>query len=170
MASISAHRVALSCQFISPLQPFLHPLTLVNNRPFSFSFVLFPIEKYLGIPPPKIFSRRRQHQDFLGITKGSIDYLLKFLSQSRAFSMSSFGVVFPIPVWWFNCGEISSSESGFTPLSVKSGKITLCQQRSVKKSKVKVLVAHSCPALCDPVDCSRPGSSVHGILQARILE
>ena len=28
----------------------------------------------------------------------------------------------------------------------------------------------SCPTLCDPVDCSPPGSSVHGILQARILE
>ena len=31
-------------------------------------------------------------------------------------------------------------------------------------------VAQSCPTLCDPVDCSIPGSSVHGILQARILE
>ena len=28
----------------------------------------------------------------------------------------------------------------------------------------------SCPALCDPMDCSPPGSSVHRILQARILE
>ena len=28
----------------------------------------------------------------------------------------------------------------------------------------------SCPTLCDPIDCSLPGSSVHGILQARILE
>ena len=37
--------------------------------------------------------------------------------------------------------------------------------------KVKVLVAQSCPALCDPyVGGSPPGSSVHGILQARILE
>ena len=27
-----------------------------------------------------------------------------------------------------------------------------------------------CPTLCDPVDSSPPGSSVHGILQARILE
>ena len=34
---------------------------------------------------------------------------------------------------------------------------------------VKVLVAHSCLILCDPVDFSLPGSSVHGILQARIL-
>ena len=28
----------------------------------------------------------------------------------------------------------------------------------------------SCPTLCDPVDCSLPGSSVHGISQARILD
>ena len=28
----------------------------------------------------------------------------------------------------------------------------------------------SCPTLCDPMDCSLPGSFVHGILQARILE
>ena len=36
--------------------------------------------------------------------------------------------------------------------------------------KVKVLIAESCPTPCDPVDCSLPGSSVHGILQARIQE
>ena len=32
------------------------------------------------------------------------------------------------------------------------------------------LVAKSCPILCDPMDCSQPGSSVHGLSQARILE
>ena len=31
-------------------------------------------------------------------------------------------------------------------------------------------VAQSCPTLCDPMDCSLPGSSVHGIFQARVLE
>ena len=31
-----------------------------------------------------------------------------------------------------------------------------------------MLVAQSCPTLCNPMDCSPPGSSVHGILQARI--
>ena len=31
-------------------------------------------------------------------------------------------------------------------------------------------VAESCPTLCDPMDCSQPGFSVHGSLQARILE
>ena len=36
--------------------------------------------------------------------------------------------------------------------------------------KVKMLVTQSCPTPCDLVDCSPPGSSVHGILQAGILE
>ena len=35
--------------------------------------------------------------------------------------------------------------------------------------KVKVLAAQSCPTLCDPMDCSPPDSSVHGILQTKIL-
>ena len=37
-------------------------------------------------------------------------------------------------------------------------------------STVLCLDAQSCPCLCGPVDCSLPGSSAHGILQARILE
>ena len=37
-----------------------------------------------------------------------------------------------------------------------------------KKSESEVF--QSCPTLCDPVDCSLPGSSVHAILQARVLE
>ena len=35
---------------------------------------------------------------------------------------------------------------------------------------VCVLITQSCLTLCDPMDYSPPGSSVHGILQARILE
>ena len=31
-------------------------------------------------------------------------------------------------------------------------------------------VGQSCPTLCDPMDCSPPGSSIHGIFQARVLE
>ena len=34
----------------------------------------------------------------------------------------------------------------------------------------KVLVAQLCLILCDPMDCSPSGSSVHGVLKARILE
>ena len=35
---------------------------------------------------------------------------------------------------------------------------------------VYVLSTQSCPVLCNPMDCSPPGSSVHGILQARIVK
>ena len=35
---------------------------------------------------------------------------------------------------------------------------------------VRAKPLQSCPTLCDPVDCSPPGSPVHGILQVRILE
>ena len=47
------------------------------------------------------------------------------------------------------------------------------QQCSASLSKPECMCAQllqSCPSLCDPIDCSPSGSSVHGLLQARILE
>ena len=41
--------------------------------------------------------------------------------------------------------------------------------KKVKVRSVKVLVAQSCPTLCNPMECRLPGSSVKGILQAKIL-
>ena len=38
------------------------------------------------------------------------------------------------------------------------------------KVKSESEVAHSCPTLSDPMDCCLPGSSVHGIFQAGVLE
>ena len=38
------------------------------------------------------------------------------------------------------------------------------------KVKSESEVAQSCPTLSDPMDCNLPGSSVHGIFQARVLE
>ena len=38
------------------------------------------------------------------------------------------------------------------------------------KVKSESEVAQLCPTLSGPMDCSRPGSSAHGILQARVLE
>ena len=42
------------------------------------------------------------------------------------------------------------------------GKVCVCARVCAR--------AQLCPTLCNPIDCSPPGSSVHGILQARILE
>ena len=44
-----------------------------------------------------------------------------------------------------------------------------CRQTLYRhKGSVCVLVARSCPTLCDPMDCSPPGSSVHGIFPGKI--
>ena len=82
------------------------------------------------------------------------------------------------PKYWFSTldAEVSALASflpkntqGWSPLewtgwiplqSYKSGVCKLCRAKSLQ----------SCPTLCDPMDCSLPCSSIHGILQARILE
>ena len=75
----------------------------------------------------------------------------------------------------------AEKETSFSPTLNSYPSSCLCQgwqritiQCSVpqhrKEVKGRSEVAQSCPTLCDPMNCSLPGSSVHGILQARILE
>ena len=48
--------------------------------------------------------------------------------------------------------------------------VTLSRSHPLSRTYVEVLVTQSCLTLCDPIDCSPPCSSVHGLLQARILD
>ena len=49
--------------------------------------------------------------------------------------------------------------------------MTIISRKDIEKLIcVCVCVAQSCQTLCNPMNCSSPGSSVHGILQARTLE
>ena len=58
------------------------------------------------------------------------------------------------------------------PRGTHLGRITECvhAQWGVHWGSVLCLVTQSCLTPCDPMDYSQPGSSVHGILQARLLE
>ena len=56
---------------------------------------------------------------------------------------------------------------GFSRQEHWSGLPFLLQGMKVKRESE---VAQSCPTLCDPIDSSPPGSSAHGIFQARVLE
>ena len=59
------------------------------------------------------------------------------------------------------------SEKVGLKLNIRKTKImSSCPISSVQFSSV----TQSCPTLCDPIDGSPPGSSVHGIFQARVLE
>ena len=61
----------------------------------------------------------------------------------------------------------SRSQGAFWyPLTQPTRVLLLCLPESESESEV----AQSCPTLCDPMDCSLPGSSVHGIFQAIVLE
>ena len=69
--------------------------------------------------------------------------------------------------------EISLNDSETLDLSFKVNPCINSYIRGVLQANVPLVHVkslQSCPTLCDPMDCSPPGSSVHGILQARVLE
>ena len=79
------------------------------------------------------------------------------------------------PLWWIltyltqrNRAALQG-RGGQDSENCKAGKVTLWRVDSTQR-KVKVLVTQLCLTICDPMDCSLPGFSVHGIIQVRILE
>ena len=65
--------------------------------------------------------------------------------------------------------------SHLTPLALENEVLTTGlpgkkRKERKKERKKESEVTQSWPTLCDPMDCSLPGSSIHGIFQARILE
>ena len=79
---------------------------------------------------------------------------------SAGFSRQEYwsGLPFPSPIASSNQFLFFSVSSSFEP------------ETQTETGSESELVTQSCPALCDPMDCSLPGSSLHGILQAGILE
>ena len=63
--------------------------------------------------------------------------------------------------WSYNPFQIQLKENQL------SGSLT---DMAVGRMYVHAQLLQSCPSLCDPIDCNPPGSSVHGVLQAQILE
>ena len=59
---------------------------------------------------------------------------------------------------------------GLNPRLLHCRQILYCLSHQGSPIAIEVLFTQSCPTLCDPMDYSPPGSSTHGISQARILE
>ena len=89
---------------------------------------------------------------------------------SMGFSRQKYwsGLLFPTP------GDLP--KSGIKPIFLVSpalavDSLPLCHLgRPLWEYAAAAKSLQSCPTLCDPVDCSLPGFSVHGIFQAKILE
>ena len=95
------------------------------------------------------------------------------------------GLPFPSPMqesekWKWSCSVVSNSPwpPGLQPTRLlhpwdspgKNSGVSCHCLLQCRKVKSESEVAQSCLTLCDPMDCSLPGSSVHGIFQARVLE
>ena len=67
-------------------------------------------------------------------------------------------------------GLFKTGEGGNRELLFRDSVSMLCNNACRVNNTVKKWITQSCPTPCNPMDCSPPGSSVHGILQARTLE
>ena len=83
------------------------------------------------------------HQRVVGVLAPEVQVLIYFFTNSKATTRAKFS----------------------SPMYSPHERVCVCV-----RVRVCMLVTQSCPTLWDPLDCSLPGSSVHGILQARILE
>ena len=74
-------------------------------------------------------------------------------------------------IYMFQCYSLKSSHSRLLPQNPKDCFIHLCLFCCLAYRVIVQFssVAQSCLTLCDPMDCSLLGSSLHGILQARVL-
>ena len=102
--------------------------------------------------------------EFIKLFMNTVMWFLGFsLRQSNPLDGMWYRLEWEIEMWWLFWNWMMSTWSTWGFMLLFCLVLHTCE---VKWSEV----TQSCPTLCDPMDCSPPGSSVHGILQARILE
>ena len=69
-----------------------------------------------------------------------------------------------------SCTQRSHLQEAYSSICETDKSTMIVQRKQALREVCKCMLSQSCWTLCDPMDCSPPGSSVHGILQARILE
>ena len=87
-------------------------------------------------------------------------YILIILKKKKSLFLEGPSLVPPSPPLYFSSSLASLSR----------GSCSFSTPLSTLQLVVVMLLTQSCLTLCDPTDCSPPDSSVHGILQARILK
>ena len=137
-------------------------MTVVWKFYHNFSLVRWsslPIHsKKANISLVSVHTFEKVGSDVLNILKSDNCYMLLLLSHSSRVWLCATPETAPhqVPRPWNSPGK-----------NTRVGCHFLLQCMTVKSESE---VAHSCPTLSNPMDCSLPGSSVHRIFQARVLE
>ena len=94
------------------------------------------------------------------------------LDSNFSYGIEEVGITFGIA-----CAQLRARREITLPMKVRIVKAMIslvvmydCERWTIKKVESESDVAQSCLTLCDPMECSLPVSSVHGIFQTRILQ
>ena len=126
---------------------------------WSFSFNISSSNEY-----SELISFRIDWFDLLAV-QGALKSLLHHHSLKAPFLWCSAFIIVQLSHPWMTTGKTIA----LTILTFV-GKVMSLLFNTLSRFGMAFLLSQSCPILCNPVDCSLPGFSVHGILQARILE
>ena len=113
-----------------------------------------------NIPLPLMPTISTEFQQYVLIMK----YIVLSLSSGMVIFLSSWSYVY-VNCLFQSFWSLSESHGG---CQISRGSWIFCPPSKERSKETEF--AQLCPILCDPMDCSLPGSSVHGIFQARILE
>ena len=124
-------------------------------------FLLFSLKLALSLSSFTLIKRLFSSYSLSAIRVASSSYLRLFLPPILIPSCNSSSLVFLMM-----CSAYRLNKQGdnrqlcHTSFLILNQSVVLCECE----------VAQLCPTLCDPMDCSLPGSFVHGIFQAIVLE
>ena len=131
----------------------------------NFFSLTVPFQRYRSCPNSFVYFF------FLFILEISLPFW-----KSEVFYQHSVGIVPYVDIFCCICVVKGDHHDSSAILKVPSGIVSLISisDLSLLLYESESEVTQSCPTLCDPMDCSLPGSSTppphHGILQARVLE
>ena len=123
------------------------------------------ILKWWGCPRVCLLSLSYPQRSWGGVGGQDEDWDCSEVCRETSWIWGCYGKTASVKLW-------NQRITGKLSRTIQEGKRAVAWAFTCKHEKTDVCVKSFllCPTLCDPMECSLPGSSVHGILQARILE
>ena len=178
MKSVSSTRDGSALQEAISQRTFTSSHSGAATEPETYIYCLTRVQtSQVCSPSPLLSVRGRRENTYASTISRKVSLQLHFFPPLHP-AKHMVGAQQMEPLWWcFPWIEI------FAVLRAEGRKQSLIQRNQmpswlgfpkagpdIRTLESESEVAQSCPTLCDPVDCSPPGSSIHGIFQARLRE